>query len=494
MAILISLASVACFVLALWLTKLPSVARRCLSLVETAIAAILNPDLDDRTKEKTLVNAGYRLLLLAIGAFCLLALALGLASLPVIVADFFGITPREAVISLLLSWQYLVVVSLALLIVGLLLKRYHQTSRNASIASSGYSFADRMLHYFAFSHQVVLRAVSALEDILVPRSLAVTDAPPIFVTSLARGGTTAILNALCASPTLASHTYRDMPFITAPTLWGHLSGGARRSVSPRKRAHGDGLVIDLDSPEALEEVVWKMHWPKMYRERSITQWTDRHHNSASEVFMHQHQRKIIAARRSHRPIGKLQPTRYCSKNNANIARLSYLLRVFPDCQLVVPVRRPERHAASLLNQHKNFIQLHDEDEFTSRYMRDIGHFDFGRDHKYIEFAGFDPELYSSLTGDYWLAYWLSAFEEIIKHRTECIFVLQDDLRSAPQKTIERLYQQLGLDLIDVDFSHYFISKPDTEDSNNIGSHISFDAELMKTARDLYQQLTELARA
>src|SRR5690606_32429756 len=84
---------------------------------------------------------------------------------------------------------------------------------------------------------------------------------------------------------------------------------------------------------------------------------------------------------------------YCSKNNANIARLSYLLKTFPECRIVVPIRRPESHAASLLRQHQNFLKLQADDNFVLRYMRDIGHFEFGQIHKPIQFPGFKLEQY-----------------------------------------------------------------------------------------------------
>ena len=61
--------------------------------------------------------------------------------------------------------------------------------------------------------------------------------------------------------------------MNAPVLWHRLSGGSRRQVERHQRAHGDGLEIDLDTPEAFEEVVWKMGWPDKYRDGGITPWT-----------------------------------------------------------------------------------------------------------------------------------------------------------------------------------------------------------------------------
>ena len=65
-----------------------------------------------------------------------------------------------------------------------------------------------------------------------------------------------------------------------------------------------------------------------------------------------HIKKIIALRSG--SAGK--SLRYISKNNLNIARLGYLLRLFPDARIVIPFRDPIQHAASLLKQHLNVIK------------------------------------------------------------------------------------------------------------------------------------------
>ena len=92
-------------------------------------------------------------------------------------------------------------------------------------------------------------------------------------------------------------------------------------------------------------------------------------------------------------LAKQAPCRYVSKNNANVARLPLLTEMFPDCSLVIALRRPSAHAASLLRQHENFLRLHKEDPFTKACMRDIGHLRPGRgalDPLGNEPAGFGP--------------------------------------------------------------------------------------------------------
>jgi len=109
----------------------------------------------------------------------------------------------------------------------------------------------------------------------------------------------------------------------------------------------------------------------------------------------------------------------CSSDlNANIARLDLIHEMFSDATIIVPVRSPLAHAASMHRQHANFLKRHAEDAFARRYMDDIGHYEFGALHRPILFE----ELASLTQGltpadlDYWLAYWIAAFEHIALHR------------------------------------------------------------------------------
>ena len=45
----------------------------------------------------------------------------------------------------------------------------------------------------------------------------------VFITGLARAGTTILLNALYKSNLFASLSYSDMPFVLAPNLWSKIS-------------------------------------------------------------------------------------------------------------------------------------------------------------------------------------------------------------------------------------------------------------------------------
>ncbi len=289
-----------------------------------------------------------------------------------------------------------------------------------------YSGLDRLVHRIAFANSSVQIAAAEIEDSLFRRDLEAVDVgEPIFITSLPRAGTTILLTALNFAPELATHLYRDMPFVMAPLLWSRLSGRFRKQAILQERAHGDGIAIGYDSPEAFEEVIWRAFWPGHFKPDGIALWSADDAKAEARDFMARHFQKIVALR-CERGAG---PGRYISKNNANIARLDLIPEMFPDATVLVPVRRPLAHAASLQRQHANFLERHAEDAFTLRYMGDIGHYEFGALHRPIQFEGFAPlvEGLKVTDLDYWFAYWIAAFDHIAARRDRVHLIEYEDL-------------------------------------------------------------------
>lgn len=311
-------------------------------------------------------------------------------------------------------------------------------------ALSGYSAIDRLVHRLAFSAPGVQATAAEIEDRLFRRELeGVATQAPVFITSLPRAGTTVLLTALNAVPELASHLYRDMPFVMAPLLWSRVSERFRSKAMLQERAHGDGIAIGYDSPEAFEEVIWRRFWPEHFTAAGIETWSVEDADAEAEEFFRQHFRKIVALRCTN----GAQPGRYLSKNNGNIARLDLLLHMFPDARIVVPVRSPLSHAASMHRQHLNFARRHARDEFARRYMDDIGHYEFGDLHRPIRFEGF-AALAAGLTPadfDYWLAYWIAAFEHIARRRRRLHIIGYDAMCRHGREAGAELCAVLGID-------------------------------------------------
>jgi sulfotransferase family protein len=311
-------------------------------------------------------------------------------------------------------------------------------------AVANYSRLDRLVHRLAFARRSVQLAAAELEESLFGRDLASVPLDrPIFVTSLPRAGTTVLLKALTRMPRVAAHTYRDMPFVMAPLIWSWMSGPFRKAERLGERAHGDGVTVGYNSPEAFEEAIWRTFWPEHYSDAGITLWRATDRNPEGEAFLARNMRKIILLRCG----ADAGNGRYVSKNNANIARLPLLAQMFPDARIVVPIRAPLEHAASLRRQHLNFLAQHADAPFVRRYMEDIGHLEFGALHRPIAFPGFH-ELSQGLDPreiDYWLAYWIAAFEHIATLEPNLCLVSHEGLREAGPAALARLCERLGLE-------------------------------------------------
>jgi hypothetical protein len=182
------------------------------------------------------------------------------------------------------------------------------------------------------------------------------------------------------------------------------------------------MQVGYDSPEAFEEAIWHAWWPEHYQDDGILPWTAENTNLEFQTFLTEHMQKLIALRRREQP----DVQRYVSKNNANIARISLLRRMYPDAVILVPFRQPLDHAASMLRQHENFLARHAADPFARKYMQDIGHFEFGRLHRPILFKAGDATRRAATGGpetlDYWLAYWIEAYEHILVHQEAVILL------------------------------------------------------------------------
>ncbi|MEV8468148.1 sulfotransferase [Fluviibacterium sp. DFM31] len=349
---------------------------------------------------------------------------------------------------------------------------------------SAYSKLDQRVHKVAFSSRMLQMSMADMEDSMFSKDLkGITGARPIFITSLPRAGTTILLTALAHVPGLATHLYRDMPFLMAPMLWNRLSKGFRKDSTLAERAHGDGIQVGYDSPEAFEEVIWKAFWPDHYKGDGITLWTGADRNAEAEEFLRKHLCKIIALRCG----PNAAEGRYISKNNGNVARIPLLRAIFPDADIVVPVRDPVTHAASLWRQHKNFLTQHAEDPFVKRYMGDIGHYEFGQLHRPIQF----PTLAARTDGttpedlDYWLGYWIAAFEHLQGLDDGILFVSHEAQRNDGLGEMTRLCDQLGLEpgahLAEV--AGEFTPLPDRPIAHEL------PADRVDHARALYQSLT-----
>ena len=169
---------------------------------------------------------------------------------------------------------------------------------------------------------------------------------PIYISGVARAGSTILLETLARHPDLASHRYRDYPPVFTPYWWNRfLERVPQRASAPAERTHRDGIAITPESPEAFEEVIWMAFFPGLHDPARSAVLSGEARHPEFEAFYRDHIRKLVRVRGGRR---------YVSKDNYNVSRLEYLLELFPDARFVIPVRDPVWHIASLMKQHALF--------------------------------------------------------------------------------------------------------------------------------------------
>ena len=262
-----------------------------------------------------------------------------------------------------------------------------------------YNVWSRFLHRLALGLTSVSEATFDLERNALAQKLPDARAGEhVFVAGLARSGTTMLMRALYETNLFCSLTYRDMPFVLAPNTWSSLAQPGKRQKSEAERAHGDGVLVDFDSPEALEEVFWRVFCADRYihpdRLTAMRVDADTQSRFATYIAMILHRYKCA---------------RYLSKNNNNILRLPDILTTFTKATVLVPFRRPEQQALSLLRQHRRFREIHARDTFTQSYMRWLVHHEFGLDHRPFAWGLEQSQGLHPDTLDYWLAQWLGVY-------------------------------------------------------------------------------------
>lgn len=304
--------------------------------------------------------------------------------------------------------------------------------------AADYSRLDRWLHRIAFSSDNTQTLAFDLDQTLCRGDVSPAG-PPVYVLGLARAGTSLVHQLLHGAGAFTSLSYRNMPFVLAPCLWRRLSGRFAQAGEARERAHKDGMLVDFDSAEAFEEVFWLT----FCRDDFVR---------PDHLSAHRPDRETIERYRSfvaHVLLAEDDPAkrRYLCKNNNNVLRIPALTEAFPDRQIVIVMREPAAHAASLLRQHRNFTALHRSDPFSRQYMGWIGHFEFGLDQRPFAFDETARNMPSRSADDvdYWLERWRDVYRHVAGLANEDLIILPyEKMVADPAGSFGGLGERLGL--------------------------------------------------
>ena len=306
-----------------------------------------------------------------------------------------------------------------------------------------YNFIQKILHDLILSNNFMKKTFYELDKFIYLKGKSFKSEKHIFITSLPRSGTTALLNSFAESKELCSLKYKNMPFVTSPNIskiFKHNEGVSK------ERYHKDGIKINLESPESFDEVFFST-----YDEQEVIKELE---NYISLVLISNNKK------------------RYLSKNNLNYKRIFLIKKIFPNSKFVITIREPLYHSFSLLNQHKNFTNMQNNSNFTKRYMNYLGHYEFGNNHK----NWFTPKKYFDYNNiNYWLEQWFLFYSNIIKYYqndSSCIFFAFEDFDNVKKVNDLKFF-------LNIEFNSYSLSN-----MNKNSLSIDFD-------RDLYSKCTKL---
>ena len=318
---------------------------------------------------------------------------------------------------------------------------------------NNYSWLQQKLHQFALSSQFMREVTFDVENSAV--SIIQTNDNHVFVSGLARSGTTILLNALYKSDEFASLSYQDMPFVLAPNMWSKLSLD-KIDTDLVERAHGDGIKVSTESPEAFEEVFW------------MTFGED--DKDIKEKFKNYVQ--LINQ--------KYNKKRYLSKNNQNIRRVEFISKIFPNSKILITFRNPIQHAYSLLSQHKKFIEDSNKDKFISNYMKWIGHTEFGPNYTPIHNKNLSFE--DDLNINHWLEQWYLTYKHCfnnLKNNENINFICYERLCNVSEYWLDILKISNIKDKYDFEF----------KESKKVIS-LEMDGDITNKGLSLYKELSQ----
>lgn len=269
---------------------------------------------------------------------------------------------------------------------------------------------------------------------------------PVFISGLARSGTTILLEKLSTLAGFATHRYRDFPFVMVPLYWNKFITLFGRERDAVERPHQDSIKITRDSPDAFEEPIWQHFFPAVHNPEKLHTLSAADRLGTFDEFYQSHLRKILLLRNGNR---------YLSKGNYNLPRIEYIADLFPNALFLVMIRHPYSHVESLVRQHQLFNQYAVTDPNIGKYLQSAGHFEFGPQRQPINVCpkGTEFTLDSWSRGDEFAGYaqqWADVYDYVERLRaarpefSNRIKVIRfEDMRARPLEEFERILAILG---------------------------------------------------
>jgi len=452
------------------------VVKRLMAVAQHSACVVIATRISDHWKERVLLCYARAIMTSTLSLALMLSGLLVLTTLGAFLLDRL-FSPMPTTIEMLASpagWFWMSVVAAL----------YYYLTNRCVIASNGseYSFGDKVLHRLALGNPRIGEISLEVDRAFCKNRAGKREKTSVFICGLARAGTTILMRTFYETGVFRSLTYRDMPFVLMPGLWKALSTAFHQHKAAKERAHGDGIEVNFDSPEAFEEVFWKTFAASDYLFQSHL--SPHVANKAVLEQFRQFVDQVVAS------ADQPEQQRYLSKNNNNILRLGSIRRAFPEALILVPFRDPVQQVISLLQQHTQFCALHEKDTFSRDYMGWLGHHEFGGTQRPFQFG----ERWCVTAKDhhpeninYWLALWINTYRYLLDTApVHTVFVGFEELCSRPQEVIRMLFSKANLSISDGSLAAN-IRAPQLKQIDGI------DPELKKQALETYHDLSEKAK-
>ena len=210
-----------------------------------------------------------------------------------------------------------------------------------------------------------------------------------------------------------------MPFILLPNY-------NKRNKKDKyiSRIHGDEIKININSPEAFDEVFWKYILKNKYINKDLIEFHEINKNHFEKF------QKLINSL-----LIRDKKTKYLSKNNNNIYRLETLSKMFKNSIFIIMFRHPLEQCNSLLRQHQRIINFQKEESFIMDYMDFLGHYEFGLNMK----KSFKSNYNNKYSLNFWLENWVNTYQRLSNYKLykNIYFLSYEDLIRKKRFSLEK---------------------------------------------------------
>jgi hypothetical protein len=333
--------------------------------------------------------------------------------------------------------------------------------------NSSYSELSQLLHRMALNNYNIAYKLFRQESKKITRKNLKKRRDFVIISGLARAGTTSLMNDLSKISDFVSLNYANMPFLMCPNFWAKIYKPKTKEL--KERSHKDGIMIGLNSAEALEEYFFKV--------KANDSYIKDFHLSEYKITQEDYNDYL-----DYQSIIKLDNRKiYLAKNNNFILRYKSVREFNDDFIMVILYRDPLTHAASLMEKHRDYKELQKEDPFVLEYMNWLGHHEFGEQQKPFVLRKSEENIdYDKETLDYWLKIWINYYRYILTiSHPNTILINYDSYCKNPKETIETILKKIGITTELPDYKP-FINRRKADDE--------FSNDLYEAAQEVYRQL------